>query len=243
MSPLVTLRRWAKAGENPLARAVWSAARAARAFELPLIRPLHATLYRAHTTVAGAAAHAARVLWWTPLFKSRLAAPAPGLFLYGGMPLLMGPLTLRFGRGCRVSGRTTITGRWAGTGAPEMTVGDNCDVGWLTTIAVGRRVVLGHNVRIAGRAFLAGYPGHPIDAADRAAGLPETADQVGDIVIEDDVWLATGVTVLAGVTIGRGTIVAAGSVVTKDLPPGVLAAGAPARVVRRLQAEPVRLVA
>ncbi len=47
-------------------------------------------------------------------------------------------------------------------------------------------------------------------------------------------WLATGVTVSAGVTIGRGTIVAAGSVVTKDLPAFVLAAGAPAQVVRSL---------
>ena len=243
MSPLVALRRWAKAGDGPLARAVWTTAKAARAFELPVVRPLHATLYHAHQAVTGAAAHAARVLWWTPLFKSRLAAPAPGLFLYGGMPQLLGPLALRFGRGCRVSGRTTITGRWSGTGTPELTVGANCDVGWLTTIAVGRRVVLGDNVRIAGRAFLAGYPGHPTDAADRAAGLPETEDQVGDIVLEDDVWLATGVTVLAGVTIGRGTIVAAGSVVTKDLPPNVLAAGAPARVVRRLQPELARLAA
>lgn len=159
------------------------------------------------------------------------------------MPLLMGPLALHFGRDCRVSGRTTISGRWSSDPTPELRVGANCDIGWLTTIAVGGRVVLGDNVRIAGRAFLAGYPGHPVDAADRAAGLPDTADQVGDIVLEDDVWLATGVTVLAGVTIGKGTIVAAGSVVTKDLPAGVLAAGAPARVVRPLRSGLERLAA
>ncbi|WP_284329046.1 hypothetical protein [Demequina litorisediminis] len=35
-------------------------------------------------------------------------------------------------------------------------------------------------------------------------------------------------------TIGRGSVVAAGSVVTKDVPPGVVVAGNPARVVRRL---------
>ena len=39
---------------------------------------------------------------------------------------------------------------------------------------------------------------------------------------------------MAGVRIGRGTIVAAGSVVTKDLPPGVLAGGIPAVVLRAL---------
>ena len=73
-----------------------------------------------------------------------------------------------------------------------------------------------------------------MDARDRALGLPDTDDQIGDIVLEPDVWLATGVTVTAGVRIGRGTVVAAGSVVTRDLPPFVLAGGVPARVIRSL---------
>ena len=77
--------------------------------------------------------------------------------------------------------------------------------------------------------------GRSLDPEDRAAGLPEKDEQVGDIIIENDVWLATGVSVMAGVTIGRGTIVAAGSVVTKDLPPMVLAGGSPAKVIRSLE--------
>ena len=87
--------------------------------------------------------------------------------------------------------------------------------------------MIGNNVRIAGDCYLAGYPGHPVDANARAKGLPDTDDQIGDIVLHDDVWLATGVKVMPGVTIGKGTIVAAGSVVTKDLPDYVLAAGSP----------------
>jgi acetyltransferase-like isoleucine patch superfamily enzyme len=125
----------------------------------------------------------------------------------------------------------TISGRTA-SAQPRLEVGDNVDVGWQTTIAVGRRVRIGNNARIAGRAFLAGYPGHPMDAAARATGAPDTEDQVGDIVLEDDVWLATGVMVMPGVTIGARTVVAAGSVVTKDLPPDVLAGGSPARVIK-----------
>lgn len=52
------------------------------------------------------------------------------------------------------------------------------------------------------------------------------------IVIEDDVWLGSGVVVLDGVKIGRGAIIAAGAVVTKDVPPHVVMAGVPARVIK-----------
>jgi acetyltransferase-like isoleucine patch superfamily enzyme len=230
------LRCWLKEGRTPSAALAYRILTGLRRLEIPVVKPVHLPLYFAWTTAAAMVRGAARCLWWTPLFKARLAGPAPGLYLYGGLPLIVGPLAIRLGSRCRVSGQTTLTGRWAGGIVPELVVGDNVDIGWQTTIAVGRRVMLGDNVRIAGRALLAGYPGHPLDAAARAAGEPDTADQIGDIVLEDDVWLATGVSVMAGVRIGRGTVVAAGSVVTRDLPAGVLAGGVPARPLRPIVA-------
>jgi acetyltransferase-like isoleucine patch superfamily enzyme len=230
---LVGLKDWAKRGESPMAQRIWRLAKATRGGAIPVVPAVHKPLYALHLAISGLLSNLARALYWTPLFQSRLEAPAPNLFLYGGMPLVLGRLRLSFGADCRVSAQSTFSGR-SSSQDPILTVGRNVDIGWQTTIAVGGRVIIGDNVRIAGRAFLAGYPGHPLDAAARAAGLPDTDDQVGDIVLEDDVWLATGVTVSAGVTIGRGTIVAAGSVVTKDLPAFVLAAGAPAKVVRAL---------
>jgi acetyltransferase-like isoleucine patch superfamily enzyme len=216
------------------ARFAYTLAMGVRRVSMPAIPGIHSSLYRLRLTVLNGAEFLLRTLWYTPLFQSRLETPAPGLFLYSGIPFVTGPVSIRIGGNCRISGMTTISGRTAPGPKPQLFVGSNCDIGWQTTIAVGTTVRLGDNVRIAGRAFLAGYPGHPLDPAARAAGAAEEDSQARDIVLEDDVWLATGVTVTAGVRIGRATVVAANSVVTKDLPPGVLAGGAPAKVIRKL---------
>jgi acetyltransferase-like isoleucine patch superfamily enzyme len=57
---------------------------------------------------------------------------------------------------------------------------------------------------------------------------------VAPICLEDNVWISSNVTVLPGVTIGSGAVIGAGAVVTHDIPPGVLALGVPARVVRSI---------
>ncbi len=235
MNAVLALRQTIKAQQSPAARLAWRSIQAVRGFRVPVVRPLHSALYALHTGLRGACSQAMRALYWTPLFLSRCETPAPGLRLEGGMPFIAGPLRLRLGRDVRLSAASTLTARPSTHPAPLLDVGSNVDIGWQTTIAVGTRVMLGDNVRLAGRNFLAGYPGHPENPEARAAGLPCTASQTGDIVLEDDVWLGTGVTVLAGVTIGRGTVVGAGSVVTKSLPSMVLAAGNPCRVIRLLE--------
>lgn len=54
----------------------------------------------------------------------------------------------------------------------------------------------------------------------------------GGITIGDEAWLGFGVIVLGGVTIGEGAVVGAGSIVTENIPPGAIAVGAPARVIK-----------
>jgi maltose O-acetyltransferase len=71
---------------------------------------------------------------------------------------------------------------------------------------------------------------HPIDPEPRRAGW----EYGQPIRIGDNVWLGGGVIVCPGVTIGHDTVVGAGSVVTRDLPAGVVATGAPARVRRSI---------
>lgn len=231
-------RRWARTADHPLARGVRTLWYASRSAQMPVIPGVHRILWSLWLGGRNLGASLTRALWWTPLLRARLEpGSGRGLYLYGGLPLLLGPVRVQMGDACRMSGQVTITGRVhgiAGSPAPTLTIGRNVDLGWQTTIAVGQRVEIGDDVRLAGRNFLAGYPGHPLNPADRAQGLPDTEDQVGDIVLEPGVWLATGVTVCAGVRIGRGTVVAAGSVVTRDLPANVLAGGVPAKVIRSL---------
>lgn len=61
---------------------------------------------------------------------------------------------------------------------------------------------------------------------------PYEALSKGDIIIDDDVWIGQGATVLSGVHIGQGAIVAAGAVVTKNVPPYAIVGGVPAKVIK-----------
>lgn len=54
----------------------------------------------------------------------------------------------------------------------------------------------------------------------------------GDIIIDDDVWIGYGATVLSGVHISQGAIIAAGAVVSKDVPPYAIVGGVPAKIIR-----------
>lgn len=71
---------------------------------------------------------------------------------------------------------------------------------------------------------------HPIDPEPRRRGW----EYAKPITIGDNAWLGGGVIVCPGVTIGDDTVVGAGAVVTRDLPPGVVAFGNPARVQRSI---------
>lgn len=102
-----------------------------------------------------------------------------------------------------------------------------CQLADVARITIGDHVQIGPNVQLL-------TPLHPLEATRRRDRW-ETAKPV---TIGGNVWLAAGVIVSGGVTIGSDTVVGAGSVVTRDLPPGVLAGGSPARVIRTLPTEP-----
>lgn len=95
-----------------------------------------------------------------------------------------------------------------------------------TSITIGRRVLIGANVEIYDSDF------HGIRVDERNKSKDEWAKPV---VVEDDVFIGSNVRVLKGVTIGRGSVIANSSLVVKDIPPGVIAGGNPARVIKAIE--------
>ncbi len=101
-------------------------------------------------------------------------------------------------------------------------INQNCTFYDLGGLDIADDVMIGPNVSII-------TAGHPLEPSPRRAvtiGKP--------IVIERNVWIATGATIIGGVTVGEDSVVAAGSVVTKNVPPNTLVGGNPARVIRSI---------
>jgi acetyltransferase-like isoleucine patch superfamily enzyme len=90
-------------------------------------------------------------------------------------------------------------------------------------VDIADQVMIGPNVNII-------TSGHPLEPSRRRAYI-----EAKPIVIENNVWIATGATILGGVVVGENSVVAAGAVVTKDVPPNSFVAGVPAKVIRSLE--------
>jgi acetyltransferase-like isoleucine patch superfamily enzyme len=101
-------------------------------------------------------------------------------------------------------------------------INQNCTFYDLGGIDIADDVLIGPNVSII-------TSGHPVAPSQRHAFTIAKP-----IVIERNVLVATGATIIGGVTVGENSVVAAGSVVTKDVPPNTLVGGNPARVIRSI---------
>ena len=99
-------------------------------------------------------------------------------------------------------------------------INQNCTMYDLGGIDIGDDVMIGPNVNML-------TSGHPIDPSQRRDFVIAKS-----IVIEKNVWIAGGATLIGGVRVGENSVVAAGSVVTRDVPRNTLVGGNPARIIR-----------
>ena len=128
-------------------------------------------------------------------------------------------------------------------------IGDNTKIG--PFVEIQKNVVVGRNCKIQSHTFICegvtieddAFIGHGVmfindrypRSTSPAGALQTEADwQVVPILIQRGASIGSNATILCGVTVGEGAIIGAGSVVTKDVPAGVIAAGNPARVIRKI---------
>ena len=107
----------------------------------------------------------------------------------------------------------------------ECFIGDECLLDLAEGIEMGEKVTLAERVLILTHTNV-GYRDHPLQAH-----LPTMAAPVS---IGAGSFVGAQATILPGVKLGSRCLIAAGSVVTRDVPPGTLAAGVPARKIREL---------
>ena len=141
----------------------------------------------------------------------------------GEMLALLGQLLGAMGEGCWIEpplyvnwGSRIALGDhvYANTG---LTVIDD------TFVTIGSHVMLGPRVTISAAS-------HPVDPELRRQAYQYDLP----VVLEENVWVGAGATILPGVTIGKNSVIGAGSVVDRDIPPDVVAAGVPCRMLREI---------
>jgi acetyltransferase-like isoleucine patch superfamily enzyme len=106
-------------------------------------------------------------------------------------------------------------------------IGDGVYINYGSMISAHLRVRIGSNVMVGNYCIVA-------DTETPGIGDPPGGPSIEPRPVEigDGAWLAARVTVLPGSRIGAGAVIAAGSVVAGDIPPGHLAGGIPARILR-----------
>lgn len=129
---------------------------------------------------------------------------------------ILGPVRFHYGKHTKIGSHCFIN--FTVQDDANVTIGDHCSFGPNVTIVT---------------------PGHPLIGEERRGivckdGVTRCICYAKPVTIGDDCWFGANVTVCPGVTIGSGCVIGAGSVVTKDIPPDSLAAGVPARVIRKI---------
>jgi acetyltransferase-like isoleucine patch superfamily enzyme len=158
------------------------------------------------------------------------------------------PQNVSLGRGCRIEEHAFLSA----PGETRIDLADGVEIRPYVFLETqgGGFIRIGARTAVNPFSLLYGYGGLTIGARCMIAGgtiivaathrsddgsrpLIDQGSTGAGIEIGDDVWLGAGVRVLDGVRIGSGTIVGAGAVVTESLPEGVVAAGVPAKVIRK----------
>jgi acetyltransferase-like isoleucine patch superfamily enzyme len=238
---LVALVRAQLRKNTPAARRARQVVRALLAARIPP-NPLHRLLLAERSLRRSVGYELMRVLYYQPLFELQCAE------VRGGGRLELTPdsklpfvdnCALVLGEGWRINARTTFQGARNAPAKARIVIGEGTYLGSRVVLRAGLGFELGKHVTVAANVVLSSDPGHPLDPIARRA-QPAPREDLRQLVVGDDVWIAEGATLLGGITVGEGAVIGAHAVVTKDVPPRTVVAGNPARVVKDIDAPALR---
>lgn len=185
-------------------------------------------------SVVGKVLHGCRDKIYSGYLRRRFAHIGHSFFRWHPYSLI-GTEFISIGDGCTFEKGLQLTAWHIENSIPKIVIGNNClfrcnaHITATNSITIGDNLLTGTNVFITDNAH----------GQTNLKALEMTPDSrplysKGAVSIGRNVWLGNNVCVLPGVTIGNGVVVGANSVVTHDIPDYCIAAGTPARIIKKL---------
>ena len=173
-----------------------------------------------------------RSLVATPVFLARCASFGDDIAIER-IPYLTGPCRIELGSSIRFAGQINIL---VGNNNPLLKIGNGVFVGHETTFGLASRIELGDYVGIGERTYITDTEGHKHYNPNRPIWeVSAGEEEIGPVVIEDNVQIGQDCMILKGVHIGARAVIGAGAVVRSNIPADAVVMGNPARVVKRMK--------
>lgn len=152
---------------------------------------------------------------------------------------LMGLKNIEVGKGSYINCGVILTA-WDKyedqTFTPQITMGEDCRIGEHCQITACHRITIGNGVLTGRYVYISDNSHGKADYSQLLIPpIHRSLHVKGPVSIGNNVWIGESARILSGVTIGDGAIIGANAVVTHDVPAYSVAAGCPAKVVKKLR--------
>jgi len=219
---------------HPVAQLARRAYRSAASLSLPAPRFVVRPLLTVFLAVRSVYYFLVRVLVCEPIFKAYCARYGRNLKTDVYVHWVQGRGEILIGDDVIVDGKCAFAFASRFSERAVLEIGDRTGIGDGCSFAVGKRISIGRDCRIAGGVHMFDSSGHPADPAARRAGESASPEDVRPIAIGDNVWIGRNALIFPGVSVGANSIISAGAVVTADVPADSVVAGNPARRISKL---------
>ena len=122
---------------------------------------------------------------------------------------------------------------------PDLRIGDNVTITNNCIISCAKKIEIGDGTLLGRGTFITDNSHGKNDTIPELNVIPAKRKiySKGEILVGKNVWTGANVCIMPGVTIGNGVVIGANSVVTHDLPDYCIAAGVPARIIKRIESD------